>query len=105
MRYLLVALALAGCSTPPPTCAPQGDTYDICSNDRAWTCPDGDADVIAFNLAVTDACQQEDDPVQCILDAEYEYVEMALKIDCKAGGQVCVEDVFAEPRVATCEDP
>lgn len=105
MKKILLFLAFAGCSNPAPQCAPRGEAYEVCSDDGVWECPAGPADVVAFNVAVDDACNLEDDPVQCILDAEYEYVDMTLTADCGAGAQVCVEDPLADPKVATCQDP
>jgi hypothetical protein len=102
---LVVLLALGGCDNPPPECAPRGEEYEICSADQVWTCPAGPQDVVDFNASVDEACQQEDDPVQCVLDAEYQMVEMTLAIDCPGDDQICVEDHFADPPVASCEDP
>lgn len=59
---------------------------------------------MAFNKKVDEDCNKETDPVQCILDAEYKMTEMELAEDCAAADQVCVEDVFADPKTAQCEE-
>lgn len=105
MKKILLCLAFAGCSNPPPECAPRGEVYEICSDDGVWECPAGPADVVAFNVGVDEACNDEADPVTCILEAEYHYVEMTLTADCGAGDQVCVEDPAPSSNVATCQDP
>ena len=101
----LPLLALFGCENPPPECAPRGEVYTVCSDDKSWMCPDGPADVVAANVATDEACNGEADPVQCILDAEYQYVEMTLNEDCPAAGQVCVESTPPDAQAGTCEDP
>lgn len=101
-------LALAACSNPPPKCAPKGDgTYQICSDDKVWTCPAGDAQTVSFNQQIDAECQASADPIQCVLDAskEYKYVEMTLAEDCAAAKLVCVEDFGAMVQVASCEQP
>lgn len=96
------SLLSLGCTNPPPQCATRGDAYSVCSENEVWQCPTGPADVVAFNLSVDAACDMEDDPVQCILDAEYRYVDMTFRESC--GDQVCVEDRGAGRLSATCED-
>jgi hypothetical protein len=105
MKRALLFLTVIACEAPPPECAPRGGTYEICSDDAVWQCPDGPADVIAFNLAQDEACNEEADPVACLLESEYQYVEMTLSADCAAGGQICTEDPMVTPSIAVCEDP
>jgi hypothetical protein len=101
----LLVIVVAGCKNPSPQCAPRGEPYRVCSADQVWSCPEGDADTVAANQAIDEACQTADDPVQCVLDGDYEYIDMTLAEDCPGGGQVCTEDPFADPPVATCDDP
>lgn len=107
MRYLPAVpfLALFACNNPAPECAPRGEVYTVCSDDQVWTCPDGPADVVAANLATDEACNDEADPVQCIFDAEYQFVAMTLSEDCAGAGQVCVESTPPAPQAGTCEEP
>lgn len=91
-----------GCANPPPECAPRGESFTICADEAVWTCPVGDADVVAFNEKVDADCQTTADPIQCIVDAEYKNVEMTLAADCGAGGEVCVESM-STPSSASCE--
>ncbi len=106
MKPLLFVLALAGCSNPPPECAPRGEAYVICSDDQVWECPAGPADVVAFNVGVDEDCNGQADPMTCLLEAEYQFIEMTLQIDCAGADQVCVEDSGGTgPSTATCEDP
>jgi hypothetical protein len=105
MRYLLLLPLLAACKDPPPKCAPHGEEYTVCSDDEIYGCPLGDDATVAANLAIDDACEQTDDPIQCVVDADYTMIEMVLVEDCAGGDQVCVEDHYASPIVATCDDP
>lgn len=108
-RPLLAALAaaatLAACANPPPRCAPRGDTYTICSDQDVWECPTGPADVVAFNKNLDEQCNQQADPVKCVLDADYKMIEMTLKADCDAGGMVCVASSGPGAKAASCQMP
>lgn len=102
LRWGLAVLGMVACKNPPPTCAAGDEEYPICSDDRIWLCPRGTPEQIAAKQAIEDACNAEDDPVQCLLDAEFEQVETQLVEDCTASDQVC-EDVGLGP--VECVDP
>lgn len=109
MPRLLTGLALvvvgSACGTPSPTCAPRGESYTVCSNADVWECPAGPADVVAFNQGVDEQCNRQPDPVRCVLDAEYRMIDMTLKADCDAGGQVCVASTGPGAKSASCQMP
>jgi hypothetical protein len=82
LATLLLALATsAGCDSPPPTCSPTDNEYDICSENRVYTCPVATEEQFAAG----------------------EMIETDLKADCAAAGQVCSEDILEGP--PECSDP
>lgn len=101
----LWAALLAACGSPPPTCSATDEAYRICSDDQVWECPVATAQQLAAKQAITDACQQEANPNQCILRAKYEMFPMNLVAKCKEGGLVCKETLSAAMKTAACEMP
>ncbi len=99
------ALALAACGDPPPTCAATDSAYSVCSDDQVWECQVATQAQIDAKKAIDAACQQQADPVKCMLDAKYEMFPMKLKANCKAGGQVCVATTPPAARTASCKVP
>ena len=102
-RTLVAALAaastLAACANPPPRCAPRGDTYTICSDQDVWECPTGPADVVAFNKSLDEQCNQQADPVKCVLDADYNlYMDEQQRINLELMRELAARGVeFALP--------
>ncbi len=103
-KLLPLMFALAACKNPSPTCAATDAWYDICSNDAIWTCGEADGEDIAFNDAIDEACNQSDDPVGCILAADYRMVPMTLKEDCREADQTCSDDPTPTTGGVTCVD-
>jgi hypothetical protein len=105
MAVALGAVLLASCGSPPPTCSATETPYSICDEDRVWECPQATQAKLDEKKAIDAACQQQPSPTQCILDAKYELFPMTLKVDCKAGGQVCVASTPPAVRSASCKVP
>lgn len=102
---LVVAISLPACSDPAPTCAPNGENFQVCTEDVIYSCPTNDSAAIAANQKIEAACQTATNPVQCLLDAQFTMVDMTMGEDCAAAGKVCVEDPLATPKAASCKDP
>ncbi len=100
---VVFTLGALACNTDP-ACAPGEDSYRICSHDEVWECPVGTAAQLAEKQRVEDECNQQPDPIQCLLETEREMFPMTLIADCKGGGQICVETVTVTVHTATCED-
>lgn len=100
-----IAALTTGCSDPPPQCAARGESYQVCSGDQIWTCPEGDAETVDYNLKIDEECNKQADPTECILNAEYKMIEMTPSTDCAAADEVCIEDVSAAGQSASCEKP
>lgn len=96
-------LALSACGAPPPTCSATSSAYTVCSDEQVWECQVGTQAQLDAKRAIETACQQQADPVKCLLDAKFEMFPMKLVANCKAGGQVCVASTPPAARSASCK--
>jgi len=107
LKFLIALLTLSACNTDPantanpPRC--DGSPRTLCDQNAVWDCPPlSPADQEIRDTMEAD-CNATEDPVGCLIAADFPLIDMVLVEDCGAADQVCVDDVLNG--IGSCEAP